>query len=262
MADIQNIQESWEGHSGVEVEAFVKQQLSSMYGYIRPSSSVDSNTFYHIECFNSAADALLYDTDPETYAALKLQDMTLPIATVSSDSYMASLSCNKLTSNNYVVKDGGAFEIGVRYTSVHIIGATSQSENFGANGMLIIERSVNNGTSWTQVATQVIRSSDLDVTTYPDTINVGQYLTASSVNLIRLRVSFQYTDDSNNVVTKVSSNVIYSITSVNLSLESQINYNTPIDASERTFYSSTTAYSSRVLLAASSIRAMQRIRAV
>ena len=231
MADIQNIQESWEGHSGVEVEAFVKQQLSSMYGYIRPSSSVDSNTFYHIECFNSAADALLYDTDPETYAALKLQDMTLPIATVSSDSYMASLSCNKLTSNNYVVKDGGAFEIGVRYTSVHIIGATSQSENFGANGTLIIERSVNNGTSWTQVATQVIRSSDLDVTTYPDTINVGQYLTASSANLIRLRVSFQYTDDSNNVVTKVSSNVIYSITSVNLSLESQINYNTPIDAS-------------------------------
>lgn len=229
------INENWDDFTGDQIELSLKNYLKTLYGYIQPSSSTDSNMFYHLECFASREDAMAYNEDPETNAHLLLQDMILPISTVSGDSYMASLNSDKSTVNDYVVKDGGAFNVNLRYSSVHIIGATSQSENYGANGTLVIERSINNGTTWQQVGTQVVRSSDLDVTTYPIAINLQSYLAASSHNLIRFRVSFQYTDDNGNASVRASSNITYSITSVNLTLSSQINYNVPVDAANGVF---------------------------
>lgn len=232
---ITSLDQNWNNYKGSRVREFIQQQLKGSFGYNRVSASVDANSYYHIESFRSQADATLYDSDPTTYAALKLNDMTLPISTISGDSYAAQLNCNRPTGNSYVVKDGSTFTVGFRYSSVHIIGATSTSENYGANGTLVVERSINNGSSWTQMEQRIVRSSDLDETTYPISIDLGSHLAANTQNLVRVRVSFQFTDESGQTATRTSSNVTFSINSVNLSLESQVNYNTPIQAEGGTF---------------------------
>ena len=50
MADIVNLQETWEDHSGQEVERFLKAQFGMKFGDFR-TTSPDANNFIHILCF-------------------------------------------------------------------------------------------------------------------------------------------------------------------------------------------------------------------
>lgn len=221
MADIINLQEAWEGHSGQEVERFLKAQLGTKFGDFR-TTSPDANNFIHILCFATKADATLYDNDPETYGPggsqdKVVKDLPIPISTASVDSYIGTLSVNKSTSTQYLVKDGESFVIPMRFNAKHIIAATSQQEAMSGTGTLIIERSPN-GTTWTQVMTQPIAASAED-TGYPDSVDLKGLLLTGSANHVRLRVLFQYTDYEGEQKTLASSPVVLTVTSVTLSLE-------------------------------------------
>lgn len=229
MADIINLQEAWEGHSGQEVERFLKAQFGTKFGDFR-TTSPDENNFIHILCFATKADATLYDNDPETYGSGGSQDkvvknLTIPISTASVDSYIGTLAVNRSTSTQYLVKDGDGFEIQMRFNAKHIIAATSQQEAMSGIGTLIIERSPN-GNTWTQVMTKAIAASSED-TGYPDTVDLEGLLLTGTVNQIRLRVLFPYTDYEGAAKTLASIPIVLNITSVSLSLESTTAWQEP-----------------------------------
>ena len=204
-----------------EVERFVKAQLATKIGDFR-TTSPDANNFIHILCFATKADAALYDNDPETYGPggesdKVVKNLTIPISTASVDSYIGTLSVGRSTSTQYLVRDGESFEIPVRFNAKHIIAATSQQEAMSGSGTLIVEHS-QNGTTWTQVATQTIAASQ-EETGYPDTVDLQGLLVTGTLNHIRLRVVFPYTDYEGESKTLASSPVVLTVTSVSLSLE-------------------------------------------
>ncbi len=218
-----------------EVERFVKHyleehdtKLSHRIGYFRHSATTDESTFYHLECFATLADANEYDGDPVGNASLKLLDVTLPIPTVKTDSYTAALNGDRGTSPNYVVKTGDAFDVNLRYQSIHIIAATSTSENYGAVGTLTVERSVDNGSSWVQVHRESVRPSEVADTNYPISLHLGGYLVADRRNQLRIRVSFAYTDDGGATNIRSSSYLTYIVNSVNLMVEMATQWERPV----------------------------------
>lgn len=214
-----------------EVERFIKEQLGSKVGDVYWELN---GSYYDLLGFKSTADRALYISNPQTYAGLVVFRRQLPISTVSSDSYICRLAGDKSTSNNYVVRNGDAFEINLRYQSVFVEGATSTSSNLSADGTIIIERSVNDGSSWTQVARlSGLTSADPTATTFPIAVNLGDYLVDSMNNRFRLRASFQYTENGE-TKTKYSSYVTYVVTAVNLALSMATDWSTPIQANSST----------------------------
>lgn len=218
-----------------EVERFIKEYLENhdktlarRIGYMRPSSTTDANTFYHIEGFASDADAAAYDGDPVGNAKLLIMDMTFPVPTVKSDSYTASLTGDKATSPNYVVKSGSDFEVNLRYQSIHIVAATSTSENYGAVGTLSIERSIDGGSSWSIMEKRSVRPSEIADTNYPISINLGKWLVSDRQNQMRCRVSFSYVDDSGASNIRSSSYLTYIVNSVNLHVDMATQWERPI----------------------------------
>lgn len=219
-----------------EVERFVKAyleehdtKLAHRIGYLRPSATTDVNTFYHLEGFATYADAVEYDGDPIANATLLLLDMTFPVPTVKSDSYTASLSGDRATSPVYIVKGGDAFDVNMQYKSIHIVAATSTSENYNAVGTLTIERSIDGGNNWLQVGKQSVRPSEVANTDYPIALSLGDYLVADRQNQLRIRVSFAYTDDSGATGIRSSSFVTYVVNSVNLAVEMATQWERPIE---------------------------------
>ena len=219
-----------------EVERFVKAyleghdtKLAHRIGYIRPSATTDANTFYHLEGFASYNDAVAYDDDPVANATKLLLDMTFPVPTVKSDSYTAMLSGDRSASPVYIVKSGGAFNVNMQYKSVHIVAATSTSENYNAVGTLTIERSIDGGSSWTQVGKQSVRPSEIAETEYPIALSLGDFLVEDRQNQFRIRVSFAFTDDSGATGIRSSSYVNYVVNSVNLKVEMATQWERPVE---------------------------------
>lgn len=210
-----------------KIEDLIKAQFGTKAGAFR-TTSPDANNYIHILCFATAADAALYDSDSETYASLVIQNLTIPISTVQSDSYAAVLSADRGTSSNYVVKSGDSFDVNMRYQSLHIIAATNTTENYSANGTLTVERSVDGGSTWAQVAKQTVRPSEVSAADYPIALALGDYLVADRANQIRVRASFKYTDDDNVERTRSSSYVTYVVNCVSLSVELASQWERPV----------------------------------
>lgn len=226
------LSEYWDDHDGFDIEKSMKKKLAAAYGYIRTSNTVDQNSFYHIECFNTAADAETYDEDPVANAALRLNDMVIPISTVQGDSYATYLYTNAPQNANIVVAEP-SLEVGFRFHAVRI--SSGERLNMGTKGTLTIQRSLDDGRTWTTVATLegAINSTDYSNTTAYTTIDLGGYLQKGSRQLIRVRGSFTYTDDSDVERTGYSTWAIVgnSVTYTELSLECLQGWNNALQAS-------------------------------
>ena len=221
-----------------EIERFIKAQFGGKVGTTRwvlgDTAAGEDSTFYYLDGFAKEADIATYDSDPTTHAALRLFHKKLPISTVSSDSYVAQLAADVSTTPSYALKNGSDFTIHLRYQSIYIIGATSQAQNYSAYGTITVERSVNGGSTWTQVdKLSGLASADPSATTYPITLALGKYLVDDRTNRFRLRASFQYTEDGV-TQTRYSAYVTYSIQTVNLKLSMATDWATPITANAST----------------------------
>ena len=214
-----------------EVERFIKAKLGGKVGDIYWEQ--DGN-YYNILGFNTTEDKLLYISDPVQYEELPLFSSQLPISTVNSDSYICQLTGDKSMSNNYVVKNGNTFDVNFRYQSIFVIGATSTSSNFSADGIITVERSVNAGSTWMQVDRITgVTSSEPSDTNFPFALHIGDYLVADMTNRIRIRASFQFVEDGI-TKTRYSSYVTYNIASVNLALQMGTNWDEPITVNSST----------------------------
>ncbi len=214
-----------------EVERFIKQQLGTKVGDIYWEQ--DGN-YYNVVGFKSTEDRTLYISNPEQYSSLPLFSWQLPISTVTSDSYICQLTGDKSMSNSYVVKNGDTFDVNFRYQSIFVMGATSTSSNYSADGVITIERSVNAGSTWIQVERLTgLTSAEVDDTTFPIAVRLGDYLVADMSNRFRIRASFQFTEDGV-TKTRYSSYVTYNISSVNLALEMNSEWSEPVTANAST----------------------------
>nr|DAR62328.1 MAG TPA: hypothetical protein [Bacteriophage sp.] len=71
MADILNAKESWDKHTGKEVQDFI---CNNLIGYTCWSTNPDSDNFYHLWGFRTKADYGLYKADPIEHADLLIFD--------------------------------------------------------------------------------------------------------------------------------------------------------------------------------------------
>lgn len=232
MAAIGNYQEPWENHTGLEVETFIKGQLSDKIGFFIWSQNIDSSNYYHLWGFASRDDYELYVSNPEEYASLLRLDEPLPISTVQGDSFGAYMFTNADTTANIVVAER-ELTVPLRFHAVR--NSNGERINMGAKGTLQIQRSSDNGSSWSTVGTLpgAIDSTDYsNVTTYTD-IEIGQYL-AEGRQLIRIRASYTYTDDDNQERIQYSTwvNVASSITYTRLALENQLDWNNALQSTQ------------------------------
>ena len=198
-----------------EVERFLKSQFGTKFGDFR-TTDPDTNGFIHILAFATKADAAVWDEDPEAGAALVIKDLTIPISTASTDSYAALLVTELSTATTYLVQDGASFIVPLRFNAVHVVAATSSTEYMSGNGTLIIERMT--GGSWVQQSQQTIAASS-ETSGYPTEVDLKGLLATGSVNQVRLRVTFTYTDFEGETRTMGSTRIVLNINSVSLSVE-------------------------------------------
>lgn len=227
MADILNAKESWDKHTGKEVQDFI---CNNLIGYTCWSTNPDSDNFYHLWGFRTKADYGLYKADPIEHADLLIFDQVLKIS-ISKDSYTALLVSNIDTNVDIIISDNNKLLVPLRFHSIRT--ASGERINLGANGTLNIERSTNNGISWTKVATIVsgISSQDITDTTHFKTFDLTKYLTSGSQKF-RINAEYQYTNEDGNQQVATSPWVIIgnSITKTKLSLVQQRSWQSPLYA--------------------------------
>ena len=233
--DFDIINGNFDDHDGFDIEVALQKKLkehdngiASKVGYQCWSTSPDASNYYHLWGFAKKEDYAKYVADPEAEASLLLIDEPLPISTVQGDSYGAYLFTSMQTTSNIVVS-GGKLEIPLRFHAVR----TSNGErlNMGTSALLVIQRSTNNGETWSTVDT---RSAAIPSTEYADTntytkVDVGSCLVSGSQKL-RIRAQFSYTAEDGSTKTATSTYVAVgnTVTKTNLSLTCQLNWQTPL----------------------------------
>lgn len=218
-----------------EVERFLKANLikiGNKVGCLKWSDDIDASNFYHLWGFATEDDYELYINDPEEYESLLLVDIPLPISTVQGDSFGAYLFTSDDQTANIVVAEP-SHNVSLRFHAVR--NTNGERLNMGSKGTLQIQRSTDNGSTWNTVGTLAgaIDSTDYSNTTTYTQIDIGSYLTAGR-QLVRIRASFDYTDDDNQNKVQYSTwvNVASSITYTQLSLECQLDWNNALQASQ------------------------------
>lgn len=223
---IENINVPWEGHSGKEVEDFIKGEISQKYGYIETSYS-EETTFYSLLCFASESDAEKYKENPEEYAHLLLNKVEVPIPTKQGNVYTAKLSSTISSTNNLVVTDN-KLNVPLNYQSVLI--TPDSSSNAGETGTLVIERRTGT-TDWAQVAELKDRLVSQDNDSVYEPIDLTEYLIQGKQQ-IRVRAIYSYiTEDGEEKVVRSNWVMIGAdITKTKLELTLATEYTTPIEA--------------------------------
>lgn len=218
-----------------EVERFLKEQLGKIgdkVGCLKWSDDIDASNFYHLWGFATEDDYELYINDPEEYESLLLVDIPLPISTVQGDSFAAYMFTSADQTANLVVAER-VLNVPLRFHSVR--NSNGERFNMGVKGTLQIQRSMDNGATWSPVGTLAgaIDSTDYSNTTTYTQIDIGQFLTEGR-QLIRIRAFYDYTDDNNQNKVQYSTwvNVASSITYTQLRLECQLDWNNALQASQ------------------------------
>ena len=222
-------------YSGEAVQKFIKdslQRCEKKIGYYCWSSTPDASNFYHLWGFASEEDKTSYMADPEGCTDLLLVNEALPISTVQGDSYGAYLWADVNSSTEFVVS-GNTLKVRLRFAAVR----TSNGDrlNMGSAGTLIVQRKTSS-TDWTTLATlkDAIPSTDYADTNNYTEVDLGSYLVSGKQQL-RVRATFDYTDDSGDAKTATTTYAAIgtNITCTTLDVTCQQNWQTPIYASSQ-----------------------------
>lgn len=212
--------------NGAQVQQFIKDELGNRFGYLNMRFN-ESESMYYIECFTSEDDYKKYEADKETYSGLLLQSVQIPISTVEGDTFTATLKTSLKNDANIVVADGN-LEVPLNYRSIKISQIGNENANYA--GTLVVERSTD-GNTWNVVGNipNVLISKDLNDTETYQKVNIGQFLSQGRQQ-IRVRATYNYTNDDGQVKTITSGNVVIgaSVTRTTLKLELVTEYHMPM----------------------------------
>lgn len=218
MADIQNLTEGWNDHSGKEVREFIQRTLRAhetalglKIGGIAISREIDANNYYHLLGFKTDEQAQTYRLDGTEDG--KLFEIEIPISTVQADTYRAQLVTSRIGSseaNPFILQRGDNWLVPLRLNAWHIHASDNTRELLPATTTLIVERS-QNGTDWTQVRTATITSTESE-SIYPLSLNIGPDLDFGTDAAMRVRfriLPFPYESGGEEQFLSASSIVIY-----------------------------------------------------
>ena len=216
--------------SGGRIQEWLKNEINGRYGFLNMRFN-EAESMYYIECFTSEADFNLYTTDKEFYKDLLLQSVQIPISTVQGDTFSVSLKTSLRNDANIVVTDNN-LEVPLNYRSIKVSQIGNENANY--TGTLIIERSTD-GKLWNQVGAipNALISKDLDDTNSYQNVSIGEYITQGRQQ-IRVRATYDYTNDSGEVRTVTSGNVVIgaSVTKTELKLVLMTNYERPLQSKD------------------------------
>ena len=164
MAIIENLNTPWNGHTGLEVEAFIKsylEQLSSKIGYTYVEETNEDN---YLCCFADEASFKLWASDPDANANLLIGGkQKLPSGGGASSAYSAKLEMIE-PSNYQVATNTGKVKVKVKY----YIDDDSIQE---AGALISILKSTDNGITFTTVGNASIGYNTeefIDISSYLD----------------------------------------------------------------------------------------------
>lgn len=214
--------------SGGRVQAWLKNEINGKFGVIRISKTVNDRSFYSLEMFSTKEDEQLYDSDPETYAD-RITIVPIPISTVEGDTFSALL--RSLFPMTDVVITGNSLIVPLNFRAVRV--TPLENINMNSRGTLTIQRSTDDGATFTNIGTlpNAILSEDYDSEEYTG-VDLGQFV-GNGKQMLRVRASFDYEDEATGEVkTAVSAwvNVGNNITKTELRLTLLNNYYTPMYA--------------------------------
>lgn len=214
--------------SGGRVQEWLKNEINGKFGVIRISKTVNDRSFYSLEMFSTKEDEQLYDADPETYAD-RITIVPIPISTVEGDTFSALLRSSFPMTD--VVITGSSLVVPLNFRAVRV--TPLENINMNSRGTLIIQRSTDDGATFTNIGTlpNAILSEDYDSEEYTD-VDLGQFV-GNGKQMLRVRASFDYEDENTGEVkTAVSAwvNVGNNITKTELRLTLLNNYYTPMYA--------------------------------
>lgn len=222
MANIQNLEESWDGHSGKEVRQFLQQKLQDhewqKVGGVAISREIDANNFYHLLGFKTQSDANAYRSGEEVESIL---DVVIPISTVQADTYRATLVVDRTGSSNanpFIIQQGCDWNVPVRLNAWRLFAADNSRELLPASTNLIVERSLN-GINWTQIRSIVINTTDNEQS-FTNSVNIGPDLNIGTENTMQVRFRIEpisYEADGVESLLTATPVIIY-VKSVSLSL--------------------------------------------
>lgn len=219
LTPITTFAQSWEGKAGSVVKDWITSHLElipSRVGFFQPLRNQQTvNNHYWLRGFADQASYELWAGDSDTYQDLLLVELEIPIAVQQGATYSVLLTVDRVTTNPIVVISPH-YEIGYNYKSILIDTAGQSDADY--NGTLIIERSIDGGSTWSSVGTVTISPKAMNDDTF-DTLDIGPYLLPETRSQgIRLRAKFTVNDESGEV-TAYSGNVTFrdiTYTSLNL----------------------------------------------
>ena len=192
MAAIQNLTEPWEAHDGDEVEAFLKAQLTELYGraigyYIVTPNADDSA---NVLCgFGTQDDYLEWnalsaeDKWGEAGLAYLLAQAVLPSAE-GVDAYTVSISLQSVPEQIQPTND---VSINVKGTSRVIHAGGQGTEDIQETLLVQVQTRINTTVAWQTRGEFPIPANSLDYTT----INLQPYL-SDGTNYVRVRAVGEY----------------------------------------------------------------------
>ena len=187
MANIQNLTESWEDHTGTEVEAFIKKTFGERVGCIRIAQN-ENQTDNVIIGFKDEDDYdtwnALSDSDKwgEEGQALMVTYATIPSAE-GSDTYTVTLS---LRENPSTIQPTNDVTLNVKGAS-SVIYAAGGTELITEDLVLQIQTRTSPSASWISRGEIVITANDANYTA----VSLKDYLYAGT-NYVRIRAVGEY----------------------------------------------------------------------
>lgn len=197
-----------------EVERFIKAKLleaEGKVGGIAISREIDENNYYHLLGFDTSAHAQAYSISGVETG--KVFEVVIPISTVQSDSYRASLTINRIGSSAghpFLFQFGEEWSIGVRLNAWHLVAADNTREPLPASTRLLVERS-NDGVNWYQLTSAPITSIGEEVS-FPTSVDIGSVIGFGEGQEMRIRLStepFSYNDNGVEKLLSAQPVVIY-----------------------------------------------------
>lgn len=192
---IENIDVSWEGYSGNDVEAFIKSQLSSKVGYLYVTPEKQTDNLYHIKGFASRENFEAWEQDPENLADLVLVDIKIPDQASTAASYIVSL---KYGSDSYIVSTDGSVKVKVRFTSVLYSPIDQSTSDTNEGGVLTLQTRLTSSASWTTRGTIPVQSLPQNSENYTE-IDISSLL-ANGEQQVRLIVKGEVSEQNTSYI--------------------------------------------------------------
>lgn len=186
MAEIQNLTEAWEGHSGTEVENFIKRQMSKLAGSSIGDFEIvaDQDGKNALAGFGSKEDydewRVLSDDDKwgEAGQQYLLSIVTLPSAE-GSDTFSVGLTIQEVPQQIQPTSD---VSISIKGTSVVIYASGGEPEPIQEELIIQIQTRNNTSSSWQTRGEETVQANSSEWRT----ISLKQYL-YTGMNYVRIR---------------------------------------------------------------------------